>query len=136
MLNSDTFCNLQVTGNTQSGQLRIQIQTSDTDVSGLYTDPTSGLAQLPTVFASGGILWLNSGGTGGGTLGAFISGHSMYSGFCESAAFQRPQRFVRAIMMSGDWFGGPLQANFLSQYKTTGSGGGYSPSPTSGLVSV
>src|SRR5260370_31421137 len=64
MLHSDTFCNLYAAGVSQSGQLRLQVQTADSDVSGNYTDPTSGIAQLPTAFASGGILWVNSGGTG------------------------------------------------------------------------
>src|ERR1700735_4819885 len=68
MGNSDSYCNVFAIGNTQSGQLRIQVQTSYTDVSGNYTDPTSGLAVLPTVFQSGGILWINSGGTGGGVF--------------------------------------------------------------------
>lgn len=137
MLHSDTFCNMLITGvGGSSGQLRIAVQTSDSDTSGTYTDPTSGLAQLPTVFQSGGIVWLNSGGTGNGLYGAFVSGQAISSGFCASAAFQRPGRFVRANLVSGDFFAGPLEVNFLSQFKTTGSGGGFTYQPTSGTVNV
>jgi hypothetical protein len=138
MLHSDTACNVQVTGQSTSGQLRIQVQTSDTDVSGNYTDPTSGLAQLPSEFQSGGILWINSGGTGQGLLGAQQSGQSIASGFSLSSYFQRPGRFARANVLTEATaqYAGPLQVNFISQFKTTGSGGGFTLLPSSGVVSV
>jgi hypothetical protein len=85
---------------------------------------------------SGGILILNSGGTGGGTLGAFISGHAMQSGFVEAAGFQRPQRYARAIVLSGDYYVGSLSVGFISQRKITGSGGGSVQTPGSGTPFV
>lgn len=138
MLNSDTFCNLMVAGQSlnTSGQLRIAVQTSDTDTSGLYTDPTSGLAQLPTYFSSGGILILNSGGVGSGVLNNGVSGQAMQSGFLQFAAFQRPGRYARANVVSGDFYFGPLTLAFVAQLHTTGSGGGFSYSPSSGVVNV
>src|SRR6267142_5547332 len=54
--NANTFCNLNIVGLATinvSGQVRVGVQCADADVSGQYTDPTSGLAQLPTYFASG-----------------------------------------------------------------------------------
>jgi hypothetical protein len=140
MLHYNSFCNMVVTGIQyfQSGQLRIQVQTADTDTSGSYTDPTSGLAQLPTSFSSGGILILNSGGAGNGTFGAFVSGQAMLSGFSVSAGFQRIQRFVRAVTFSGtnDFYAGTLTVAFVSNLKTTGSGGGTSQQPGSGVIAV
>jgi hypothetical protein len=129
MLHSDTYCNMIVTGASQSGQLRIQVQCSDSDVSGTYTDPTSGLAQLPTTFQSGGILWLNSGGAGNGLFTAQASGFTMGSGltgFAFFAAFQRPYQFARANVLGegSAQYAGPLMVDFISQLKTTGSGGG------------
>ncbi len=155
MLHANTFTNLMITGlslNT-SGQLRVQVQTSDTDVSGNYTDPTSGLAQLPTYFESGGIIRLNSGGILGGTIqgainqggglgntagtsGAPNSGYAIQSGFTAFAGFQRIGRYARANVVSGDFYVGPLALAFVSQLKTTGSGGGFTLSPTSGIVQV
>ena len=140
LINANTFCNVYVGGQAvtnQSGQLRVAVQTAPADVSGQYTDPTSGLAVLPTWFSSGGILILNSGGVGLGTLGAQTSGQSILSGFFECAAFQRPQRYARLITISGDLgYAGPLQAGFISNLKLTGSGGGFSLLPGSGSVSV
>jgi hypothetical protein len=155
MLHANTFTNLLVGGislNT-SGQLLIQVQTSDTDTSGNFTDPTSGLAQLPTYFESGGIVRFNSGGilggtiqgainTGGGlgntagTSGAPNSGCAIQSGFQAFAGFQRVGRYARANVLSGGFFVGPVQIAFVSQLKTTGSGGGFTLSPTSGVVNV
>lgn len=140
LLTANTFCNVYVGGielTNQSGQLRVAVQTAPADTSGLYTDPTSGLAVLPTWFSSGGILILNSGGTGGGTRGAQTSGQSILSGFFEMASFQRPQRYARLVTLSGDLgYAGPLQAGFISNLKLIGSGGGFSPAPSSGAVSV
>lgn len=150
LINADTFCNVVIQGQSASGQLRVQLQTSDTDVSGNYTDPTSGLARFPRDVASGGIVWINSGGTLGGLLGGSIqtgansgaplSGLAEASGFVVAVAFQRPQngRYARAIALSETTvqFGGSLQVGFVSQNKTTGSGGGFTLSPGSGAVSV
>lgn len=125
LINANTFCNLAIAaGLTQSGQLRVGVQTSDTNVSGSFTDPTSGLAQLPTSFQSGGLIWLNSGGA------------NLQSGQLVFAGFQRPGRYARAVVLSGDFFNGPLEVGFVSQLKVTGSGGGYSYSPLSGSVNV
>ncbi len=136
MLNSDTYCQLVVMGSMSSGQLRVQVQNSDSDVSGTYTDPTSGLAQLPGTFQSGGILWINSGGLLGGTIGTtgFVSGQSVNSGFLVAQPFQRTARFARANLLSGDF--GCASVGFISNLKTTGSGGGFSFSPGSGVVNV
>jgi len=163
MLHANSFCNAVITGINYnfSGQVQIQVQTSDTDVSGNYTDPTSGLAQFPTWFSSGGLLWINSGGLLGGTLQGAIfggvaggpagasnaasgspnSGYAIASGFTVAAGFQRIGRFVRANVLSGalnSGFGynGPFSVSFISQLKITGSGGGYTPAPSSGAVNV
>ena len=81
MRNCDTLCNVFVTAGPCSGPIGIAVQTAPgvydvplgnnsfsgnvfsggAPLSGNFTDPTSGLAQLPTWFSSGGILWLNSG---------------------------------------------------------------------------
>lgn len=141
--NADTFCNLFAAGNAvfTSGQLRLQVQCSDTDTSGNFTDPTSGLPStaFPTSFQSGGILWLNSGGTGGssgGLFGGFVSGQAIQSGWAVAGGFQRPFEFARVNVLSGDFYAGTLVAGFISQYRTTGSGGGFSYSPSSGTVNV
>lgn len=140
LLHANSFCNLHAIGQafTGSGQLRIAVQCSDTDTSGTYTDPTSGLPQMPTSFSSGGVLIINSGSLGGGVLGAQTSGQFVQSGFDVFAGFQRPQRFARAFLISGttDFFTGPLAVGFVSQLKITGSGGGFSMQPSSGVVSV
>ena len=141
MIYSDTFCNVVVQGQAvlNSGPLVLQVQCSDTDVSGKYTDPTSGLAQLPTWFSSGGLLILNSGGDGGLNQ-TFVSGQSLLSGFHIAAGFQRPQRFARVNFYSGfgtaNQYVGTLTAGFISQYRTTSSGGGQTQSPGSGVPFV
>lgn len=121
-------------GSGGGGECRIGVQCSDTDVSGAYTDPTSGLAAFPTVFQSGGIVYLNSGSLcllsgGGGSYGPAISGHMPLSGVIESAGFLRPQRYARAIMFGSGQFGGDIAVGFIEQLHTTGSGGGFSWSP-------
>jgi hypothetical protein len=108
-----------VGGPSVSGQCRIAVQTSDTDVSGNYTDPTSGLQTFPGAFLSGGIYVYNS-------------GNVLASGGIAGTYFQRPNRFVRAIVLSGDQFNAPVQAGFLGQAKLTGSGYSYTWSPGSG----
>lgn len=135
MIHSDTYCNLVVVGASSSGQLRVQVQCSDTDTSGTYTDPTSGLASFPGAFTSGGLLFINSGGAGNGLLGPFTSGQAIASGFGQAQAFQRTGRFTRANLLSGD-FGAGVSVGFISQYKTTGSGGGFTWSPQSGPATV
>ncbi len=136
MMNADTYCNLFVCGVSASGQLRVQVQCSDADTSGTYTDPTSGIAGFPGSFQSGGILWLNSGGAGGGTLGAQYSGQSLASGFAVAQGFIRTGTFVRANLLSGDFGAGPLTVGFISNLKTIGSGAGFTFSPGSGTVNV
>ncbi len=87
LLLCDTYTNVWVAMGPTSGVVGIQIQTLDFAsglvqsgslsavlASGNFTDPTSGLAQLPTNISSGGILWVNSGlwslPQGGGASGA------------------------------------------------------------------
>lgn len=146
--NANTACNVLVNGidYVGSGSITIQVQTSDSDVSGNYTDPTSGLAQLPGAFTSGGLLILNSGGLLNGTLGSTIqigassgqpvSGQAIQSGFAVATYFQRPQTFARANVLSGGFFVGAVTVTFISQLRTTGSGGGYTLSPSSGSLNV
>lgn len=136
MTNADTYCNLFVAGVMSSGQLRVAVQCANADTSGSYTDPTSGLADLPGAFSSGGVLWLNSGGAGGGALQPFYSGNAVASGFAVAQGFQRTGAFVRAMLLSGDFGCGPLTVGFISNLRTTGSGGGFTFSPGSGVVSV
>ena len=139
LLNCDTFTNLLICGVDvvpQSGPLLVGVQTSDTDVSGNFTDPTSGMSPqlanwpFPTVFQSGGMVVLNSGGTGG-TFTTFRSGHAIASGFFEAAGFLRPHRYARALFVSGtagaggNQYVGALQVGFVGQQQTTGSGGGF-----------
>ncbi len=135
MINANTVTNLLVVGVCTSGQLRVAVQTAPNDVSGQYTDPTSGLAQMPGAFQSGGILWINSGGLNGGTLGPTTSGQVVSGGFMVASIFQRPQQYARAIILSGD-FGACSLVGFISNLKVTGSGGGTTQSPQSGTPSV
>jgi len=149
LIHADTFCNVLLAGTPfqTSGQLQVAIQTSDTDTSGNYTDPTSGLARFPRDVASGGIIWLNSGGLLGANLGpvqagassgAPLSGDAHQSGFSKFVAFQRPQngRFVRLNVLSGGFYNGTLTGSLVSQQRTTGSGGGFSYQPGSGSINV
>lgn len=132
LLNANSFCNLVVAGRPSiSGDITLQVQCSDFDTSGSFVDPTSGLAQMPTVFTSGGIVSIQS----GGVFGAFVSGQSPFSGFIAGAGFQRPFRYARVNVLSGNYVG-PLVAGFISQLKTVGSGGGFSFLPGSGTVNV
>ena len=132
---SDSACNVVIQGNCAygSGQLRIQVQSAPADVSGQYTDPTSGLSQMPSWFSSGGLLWLNSGALLGMTVGGQnsgqASGHQISSGFAESAYFLKPFPYIRANVLSGDFYCGDLNVAFVSQFKTTGSGAGFTLSP-------
>jgi len=140
LLHANTACQVAITGVPlfNSG-LIIGVQCADSDVSGQYTDPTSGYAQFPSWFSSGANLWINSGGTGGVNNSGAQSGFIFQSGFVAYAFLQRTQRFIRAIFppnTSGNYYAGSLNVSFVSQYKTTGSGGGYTLSPTSGPVNV
>lgn len=131
--NTNTFCQVYVAGKGfGSGPLMIGVQTSTSTASGTFTDPTSGLAQLPTSFQSGGYLVIGSGlGGSPGIFGSGQSGSYLLSGFMAFAAFQRPGRYARLFVGSG-FFDGTLQAGFVSQLRTTGSGGGFSWLPQSG----
>lgn len=123
---NNTLCNLVVTaGVSLSGTFRVAVQTSPDTTSGNFTDPTSGLSQMPTSFLSGGILLCNSGQSTG-----FISG------LAQAAGFQRPHRYARAVVLGSDQNNAPVWAGFISQARATGSGGGFSYSPGSGTVSV
>ena len=139
MVNADSYCNMVVQGTLSSGDgpLRIAVQTSDTDVSGSYTDPTSGMANLPTVFQSGGVMWINS-GTDGGVFGPVVSGQNSYSGFVAAGAFIRNGVFARAVILSGGAVGTVFHGTvaFISQLRETGSGGGFTFSPLGGSVNV
>ena len=139
---ADTFCNIYVGGITTlaSGILIIGVQTSDGTTSGSFTDPLSGLAALdrPQRWASGGNLILGSGVTAApstGLWGSAISGYNMQSGFMAFAAFQRNFRYARLLFNSGFYIG-TLHAGFISNLRTTGSGGGFTLAPGSGTVSV
>lgn len=136
----DTYCNVAIDGwVATSGQLRIAVQTSTGTTSGGFTDPTSGipLLDLPTPFQSGGILWINSGGVFNGIFGSGVSGENVASGFQAIAAFQRVGRYARAIVLSGETFNGILgSVTFITNRRTTGSGGGFSFQPGSGNINV
>lgn len=157
-----------------SGPVGIQVQTADNGsgliqsgggfpISGAFTDPTSGLAQLPTSFCSGGIVWFNSGlvalpdgggASGGSRVNLFGAGTNMTlngvgnAGFAVSgsfppacsggmgfAAFQRPHRYVRVNLLSNATVAPvSVTAGVLSQRRTTGSGGGFTHSPQGASV--
>lgn len=91
MSHSDSYCNVYVAAGPTSGPLLVAVQAAEgpwdvplggsafsgnifsggAPASGSFTDPTSGLAQLPTWFSSGGVLVINSGlSTVPGQLGA------------------------------------------------------------------
>ncbi len=127
-----TYCNLWVAaGPSLSGIARVAVQTAPTNTSGLYTDPTSGLATFPSQFQSGGILIINSGASLSGST--FLSGGSM-----EFSAFLRPASavWVRAMVLSGDQHNAPLMAGFVEQASITGSGTGTTYLPSSGILQV
>ncbi len=142
LLHFNSFTNICVIGSSQyaSGSFSLHVQTSDDTTSGNFTDPLSGFAVMPTVFTSGATITFNSGGRGGtgvgGVFGEFTSGQSIESGFIAFAGFQRDKRFLRIRIPAA----GPMQFNggiaAVCQGKTTGSGGGYTTSPSSGAVNV
>lgn len=91
--NSDTMCQVVVAVGPCSGPLAIAVQCADgisgnvfsggAPLSGNFTDPTSGLAQLPTWFNSGGVLYVNSGlygvPGGAGASGQQVGGYTQFS---------------------------------------------------------
>ncbi|MCC6425107.1 MAG: hypothetical protein IT447_16660 [Phycisphaerales bacterium] len=124
LLFANTFCNLLVVGGvSQSGSFQVAVQTSDSTASGSFTDPTSGMpsAAFPTSFLSGGISIVNS--------GASVSGSPFNSGINWAAGFQRPGRYARAVILSGNLTNAPVWVGFVSQMKVTGSGAGFTWSP-------
>lgn len=137
MLHANNYCNLVVVGGPSSGILRVQVQTSDSTLSGTFVDPTSGLPNLPGAFQSGGILIVNSGlWASGSPQGPKVNNAPLFcSGGCQVAGFQRNGQYVRAIALSGT-FDGPVSVGFMSQLKLIGSGTGFTYSPASGTVSV
>ena len=145
LLNGNTFCNVVVQG-YGSGPLPLFIQTADATTSGSFTDPTSGLpadvfTQFGNRIASGGIFWANSGLPGSGNFSPAApvgSAPAFCSGGVAFAAFQRPHRYARLVCTSGNasLTSVPFFAGFVTQKKTTGSGGGFSYQPGSGSINV
>lgn len=135
---ANTMCQMYCAGVANSGSIPLLVQTSDTLTSGSFTDPTSGLAQMPSVLLSGGQWVVNS-----GLLASGISSPSspvnnateFCSGGISFAAFQRPHRYARLISLSGGNTAN-ISAGFISNKKTTGSGAGSTQSPGSGVISV
>lgn len=141
LLGANTYCNVFVNGGLfGSGLINVRVQTSDTTTSGSFTDPTSGLpaGAFPTTFQSGGQFFANS--------GLWVSGYSSPAApvnnaplFCSGGtmfgAFQRPHRYARLILDSGT-YPNPINAGFISNKKTIGSGGGSTQAPGSGTVQV
>lgn len=140
LLNANTYTNVFVTGGVAggSGAIEIRVQTSDSTTSGSFTDPTSGLAAFGVNMVSGGIIWANSGLWNSGAVSpcAPVNNAPMFcSGGVFGGAFQRPGRYARLVLNSGA-YPGAITAGFFSQSKITGSGPGFSYSPTSGTVNV
>lgn len=138
MLHANNYTNLVVVGGPTSGLLSIQVQVSDQTTSGSFTDPMSGLAVFPGAFLSGAILIVNSGlqVSGSPNLPGVNNAPLFCSGGVEAEGFQRTARYVRARALSGGSFDAPMSALFVSNLKTTGSGNGFTYSPTSGTVNV
>ncbi len=145
MMHSDTFCNIFVQGGgnsgvTQSGVVGVIVQFSDGLTSGSFTDPTSGQTSfLPSFISSGGTFFVNSGlaVSGGLPIGARVDGAPPFcSGGIAFGAVLRNGRYGRLILRSGTSLVSPITAGFVTNLRTTGSGGGQSQSPGSGNVSV
>lgn len=134
LMQANTYCNIFCAGGAGSGAIQLQIQTSDSTTSGSFTDPTSGLSQMPVNVVSGGQVFVNSGlwVSGNYSVTAPVNNAPVFcSGGIQFAAFQRPQQYARLISVSGPfptWF----TAGFVSNKKVTGSGGGYSWQPLAG----
>lgn len=139
MLGANTMCQVFATAPLGgSGAIEVRIQTSDLTTSGSFTDPTSGLAQMPSTVLSGGRVIFNSGlwTSGFSSPVSPVNNAPLFcSGGADFSAFQRPQRYARLIYVSGP-FPNPIAAGFISNKKTTGSGGGQTQSPGSGVISV
>lgn len=128
LLQANTLCNVRLTyGTFQSGFVGYQVQESDTTTSGSF---------VPVQSVSGTWNWLSGSRIVINSSGIGQSGTGVVSGDTVFAAFERRFRYVRVIQESGglaDTFGG---AGVVSQLKVTGSGGGFSFSPGSGVVNV
>lgn len=140
LLYADTYCNVFCAGTAGSGAIDLWIQTSPTAASGSFTDPTSGLAAFPSFISSGGRFIVNSGlwVSGIASLTAPVNNAPLFcSGGVMFGAFQRPagHEFARIINNSGV-FPSFYVAGFVSQKRTTGSGGGSTLLPGSGVVAV
>lgn len=138
--NTDTFTNVFVAGGAGSGACEVRIQCSNATTSGSFTDPTSGLAQFPTgsSIQSGGIFFANSGllASGNQSVTSPVNNAPTFcSGGIEFGGFQRTGRYARLVWNSGA-FPNFATAGFVGNKMTTGSGGGFSFSPTSGPVNV
>lgn len=121
-----------------SGSLPLLVQTSDLLTSGSFTDPTSGLAQMPSILASGGVFVANSGlwVSGGVTMTAPVDNAPLFcSGGIMFGHFQRPHRYARLVALSGAFPAG-YSAGFVTNSRTVGSGGGSTQSPGSGVINV
>jgi hypothetical protein len=120
LLDANTLTNLLVTaGVSLSGAFKVAVQTASGTSSGWFTDPTSGLAVMPTNLLSGGILLCNS----GQASGVFASG------MLQAGGFLSPHRYARAMVLSGDLNNAPVFAGFVKQLKQTGSGTGTTQAP-------
>lgn len=126
------YCNVVVNGGPSlSGSFQVAVQCAASNTSGLFTDPTSGLLQMPSNLNSGGILICNS--------GANLSGSNFLSGgTSELGAFLRPagQPWVRAVILSGSQMHAPVNVAFIEQALITGSGAGFTYLPSSGVINV
>jgi len=128
LLQANTLCNVATTyGNAASGFIGIQVQESDTNVSGNF---------VPVLVFSGTWSWLSGGRFVLQSSGIGQSGTGPVSGGTLFNAFERRFRYVRAITESGGLWDAPVNVGFISQSKIDGSGGGFSFSPGSGVVSV
>ena len=138
LLHADTNCNVFVAGGVTSGPIQVAIQTSEGLTSGSFTDPTSGLPQFPPGVVSGGLFYANSGlpASGNQSVSSPVDAAPIFcSGGMQFASFQRPHRYAR-LVASGLNVTAPVVAGFISQKRTTGSGGGFTLAPGSGTVNV
>ncbi len=148
LLHYDTFCNWFVAGGGNSGAaswsgvVGVAAQFSDSLSSGSFalSDPTSGQsAFLPSYVGSGTVLYGNSGlaASGGIPLGAPVDQAPPFcSGGIQFGAAIRTGRYGRLVLLSGASLVSPILAGFVTNLRTTGSGGGQSQSPGSGNISV
>lgn len=139
LLNAGNYCNVMIAGKggILSGAIQIQIQQSDSDVSGSFVDPTIGIlsGDLTNFVTSGGLVTLNP-SNGGGVLGGLSSGQAFLSGFVAFAAFNRGGQYVRANVLAGAGVAN-LQVCFVEEAKVKFPTGGYTWSPNaSGVVNV